>query len=507
MSVQADFLTALAQALSTMTLYRDGHPARERAVDRAHNQLALLQEEAPKSDFTFLGNEIIVNRRPLRELKTWDWSSRFSSAGIQRLELLGPVTRDELDGFLDEVLQRLTQGFIDTAEKRQMKATNIRYGSVTMKDGSPGNGGGEKMATATLAYTLREEADTVRWLHEELQNEKDLHLVEAEAIVRSLSVAMHGDQAFLIPLLRLKQFDQYTTTHALNVSILTMALAEFIGLGPKEVRHFGIAGLLHDLGKVKIPEEILNKPGKLTEQERLIMNSHTVEGARLILAAEDHLDLAAVVAYEHHIKLNGGGYPSFDFPRKCHQASDLVHVCDVFDALRTDRPYRDAWPNDRILEMIGTRSGQEFDPDIALAFVRMIGQWETRIAELKDEDEPLPLTEDENREGAFRVEDLDWETLGSPSGPIHLDIEDDEVSFEVVETTSAMAADDASLEKLGITLDLDEGEVAFEAFDPVREAGEIASGDGGLSPGEHPGGADWAEILDEAPEDDDMEWE
>jgi len=407
-SIQADFLTAVAQAISTMTLYEDGHPARERAVDRAYEQLLLLQGEDPRPQYTFLGNEIVFQRRPLRELKSWNWGTRLSAAGVQRLEILGPVGREELDAFLDEVLLRLTKGGVDTAEIRQMKATNIRYGAVGMKgESAEGRGRGEKMATATLAYTLREEADTVRWLHQELQEKKDLHLIEAEAIVRSLSVAMHGDQVFLIPLLRLKQFDQYTTTHALNVSILTMALAEFIGLGPKEVRNFGIAGLLHDLGKVKIPEEILNKPGKLTNEERLLMNSHTVEGARLILAAEEHLDLAAVVAYEHHVKLNGGGYPSFDFPRKCHQASDLVHVCDVFDALRTARPYRDAWAQERIISYIEKRSGAEFDADLAHAFVRMIGQWETRIAELSHEDDPLPLAE--GRASELTLEDVDWD--------------------------------------------------------------------------------------------------
>jgi len=390
MSTASDFLTSFAQAISTMTLYKDGHPARERAVDQVYERFLLLQEEVPTPDFTFLGNEIVFARRPLRELKSWDWGARLAMAGVQRLEFLGEVSREEMDCFLDEVLQRVTVGTIDTAEIRQMKATNIRYGTVGLKGEEEGTGE-EKIATATLAYTLREEADAVRWLHDELQDDQDLHLVEAEAIVRSLSVAMHGDQAFLIPLLRLKKFDQYTTTHALNVSILTMALAEFIGLSPKEVRQFGIAGLLHDLGKVKIPEEILNKPGKLSAEERSIMNSHPAEGARIILATEQQLDLAAVVAYEHHIKMDGGGYPTLKHPRKCHQASDLVHVCDVFDALRTDRPYREAWPTARVLGLIGEGAGPEFDPDLAHAFTQMIGRWETRIAELSDEDESLPV--------------------------------------------------------------------------------------------------------------------
>ena len=121
------------------------------------------------------------------------------------------------------------------------------------------------------------------------------------------------------------------------------------------------------------------------------MNRHPAEGARIILETEQHLDLAAVVAYEHHIRLDGKGYPSFSYARKCHQASDLTHVCDVFDALRTDRPYRPALATDVVLNMIEEGAGKEFTPDLAQAMVQMIRQWEMRIAEIEDEDQPLPI--------------------------------------------------------------------------------------------------------------------
>jgi len=397
----ADFLTSLAQAVSTMALYKDGHPARERAIDAAYERLCRLQDSDPTPRMTFLGEEIILGDRPLKALKRWDWGRRLASVGVQRLEFTGPVARDDLDAFLDDVYRRLSGQVPDTSETRQSRPTAIRFGTVGLEGQAEGEDlGGAGIATATLAYTLREEVDAVRWLHEELRDREDLHLLEAEAIVRSLSVAMHGDQAFLIPLLRLKRFDQYTTTHAMNVSILAMALAEFVGLGPNEVRMFGISGLLHDLGKVRIPEEILNKPGKLTDEERSVMNGHTVEGARIIIETEENLDLAAVVAYEHHIRLNGGGYPTLHYARACHQASNMVHVCDVFDALRTNRPYRDAWPQQKVLSYIEEGAGTEFDPDLAHAFVQMMRQWEGRIAYV-EEAEPLPLgTPVEGRGGA-----------------------------------------------------------------------------------------------------------
>jgi putative nucleotidyltransferase with HDIG domain len=198
----------------------------------------------------------------------------------------------------------------------------------------------------------------------------------------------------MIPLLQLKEFDQYTTTHSLNVSVLAMALAESIGLGARDVRAFGIAGLLHDLGKIRIPLDILTKAGKFTDQERQVMNQHPADGARIILGSEHGLDLAAVVAYEHHIMLNGDGYPVMRFRRDCHTASKLVHVCDVYDALRTNRPYREAWPQERTLAYVEGRSGVEFDPEMVTAFVRMMREKEPQVTVMRDEQAPLRAQND-----------------------------------------------------------------------------------------------------------------
>ena len=158
-----------------------------------------------------------------------------------------------------------------------------------------------------------------------------------------------------------------------------MALAEFLGLSAATVRTFGVAGLLHDIGKIKIPLDVLTKPGKLTDAERALMNEHPVAGARMLLDVEQDLDLAIVVAYEHHIMINGGGYPALHYARDCHQASKLVHVCDVYDALRTRRPYREAWSFEKTLGYLDERKGLEFDPELCGAFVRMMNRWEGQV--------------------------------------------------------------------------------------------------------------------------------
>jgi putative nucleotidyltransferase with HDIG domain len=379
MSDAAPFLTSMAQALSTMSLYPEGHPAREGVVDTAFAKLQELQREERQVSFSFLGDDVVFGDRPLRQLRGWDWSNRLAAAGVQRIEFETEVTREEFDGFLSQLLAKLTLFAAQQAGEAQ-DGGPIRFGQLGIRE----LGSAPELTTATIALSLHEEAETVQWLHEEMQGGHGLPLAEAEAVVRSLAAAMHGDQAIVLPLLSLRRYDEYTTTHSLNVCVLSMGLAEWVGLGARDVRAFGVAGLLHDIGKVKVPTEILNKAGRLTPEEREIMNRHPVEGARIIMESQENLDLAAVVAYEHHIMQNGGGYPKLEYPRECHQASKLVHVCDVYDALRTNRPYRAAWPAEKVLGYLDERAGTEFEPEAARRFVKMMAEWEPKRAELED---------------------------------------------------------------------------------------------------------------------------
>jgi len=377
------FLTAFAQALATMSLYSEGHPSRARAVAQAFERLQRLQETDPRPRFSFLGQDVVYGEQALRELGDWDWGARLSNAGVQRLEFQAGTSRDEFELFLEEVLARLTLQAVDSTTRSPEKRSTIKFGAVGVR------GSDDQVLpltvpvpTANVTYTLGEEAETIQWLHHEVSVHGALPLLEAESVVRSLSLAMHGDRNIVMPLLQLKEFDQYTTTHSLNVSVLTMGLAEWMGLGARDVRAFGVAGLLHDLGKVRIPKEVLIKPGKLTEDEWTIMRRHPVDGAKLIYESDRGLDLAAAVAYEHHLMINGQGYPKRHFERGVHAASRLVHVCDVYDALRTTRPYREAWDAERVLAHIEQGAGPDFDLEAATAFCAMMRQWEQREAVL-----------------------------------------------------------------------------------------------------------------------------
>jgi putative nucleotidyltransferase with HDIG domain len=373
------FLTAFSQSLSTLGLYGQEHPATLRAIEGALERLQELQSSGSKVQFTFMTGEVLYGSEVVPQLEGWEWSSRFIKAGIERIEFTQMVPVEQFARFLNHLAVRLGMRNASSTDLWQMGDSSIRFGQVTL-DQVPGRPKEAQLPMVTLQYSLKEERETVDWLHQEIQGGAKLPIVEADAVVRSLSIAMHAERAMVLPLLQLKEFDQYTTTHSMNVAVLAMALGEFLELGAATVRALGVAGLLHDLGKVCIPRDILIKPGKLTEAERTVVREHPVVGARMLLASPTPMELAATVAYEHHIMLDGGGYPTLHDARGAQYASRLVHICDVYDALRTNRPYREAWESERAIAFIEGKAGIEFDPAIARSFIAMMRKWDRRVA-------------------------------------------------------------------------------------------------------------------------------
>ena len=127
--------------------------------------------------------------------------------------------------------------------------------------------------------------------------------------VEGLADAVTQNRTALMALTAMRNYDNYTFTHMVNVSILTMAQARALGIDGKLLREFGLSALMHDIGKVRTPKEILNKPDKLTDEEFVIMRRHVVDGAEILRRTPEMPILAPVVAFEHHLRLDGSGYP------------------------------------------------------------------------------------------------------------------------------------------------------------------------------------------------------
>ena len=379
------FVQLLGQALATLGLYDAGHPARDAAVTRTHEALLrALAGEGPLR-LSLLGEKVVAGATP-----RWELGERLVRAGVQRLEA-DPVPapqREDVVALLAELRMRL-----DAPARLHVPWArgSLRIGGVAVAGDDPGEAGPARTVDALgrlAAHTLEEEAALVAHLHATAAAGGRVPIREAGAAAAALAGVVLSEQDLFPPLLQLRRFDEYTTTHSCNVAMLSIGLAERLGLPSREVRAIGTAALVHDIGKVRIPPDILGRKGQLGDAEVAIMQRHPVEGAR-ILAREGDDMLPATVAYEHHVHWHGrGGYPKFTFPRVTHYASRIVQVCDIYDAMCTDRPYRAALPPARALGIMRNASGSQVDPVIFATFEQFV----TRTLGVVPEEQPAPAS-------------------------------------------------------------------------------------------------------------------
>jgi putative nucleotidyltransferase with HDIG domain len=158
-----------------------------------------------------------------------------------------------------------------------------------------------------------------------------------------------------------------------NVSILTMSQARALGIDGVPLRELGLAALMHDIGKVRTPTEILNKPEKLTDSEFAIMRMHVVDGAEILRRTPEMPALVPVVAFEHHLRIDGSGYPAGVVRERLNLATQLCGIADVYDAMRSQRKYQQAFPTDRILAVLQKNDGTQFDQHLVRRFVQILG--------------------------------------------------------------------------------------------------------------------------------------
>jgi len=199
----------------------------------------------------------------------------------------------------------------------------------------------------------------------------------AGELVEEISNSVMRNPGALISLARLKTADDYTYMHSVAVCALMVALAHKLELDETATRAAGMAGLLHDLGKAIMPMDVLNKPGKLTEEEFLIIKSHPVEGHRMLLEGGAAGDVPLDVCLHHHEKVDGSGYPDGLKDAEISLYAKMGAVCDVYDAITSNRPYKAGWdPAESIRKMTEWSSGH-FDARVFQAFVKSIGIYPT----------------------------------------------------------------------------------------------------------------------------------
>ena len=197
------------------------------------------------------------------------------------------------------------------------------------------------------------------------------------ALVEEISASVLRNPNALISLARLKNSDEYTYMHSVAVCALMIALARQLGLAEEQVREAGMAGLLHDIGKMMIPDDILNKPGKLTDSEFDTVRSHPLAGGKILMDSQQVSAMVLDVCLHHHEKVDGSGYPHRLKGDQISLFAKMGAVCDVYDAITSDRPYKNGWdPAESIRKMAEWCKGH-FDEAVFKAFVKSVGIYPT----------------------------------------------------------------------------------------------------------------------------------
>ena len=195
----------------------------------------------------------------------------------------------------------------------------------------------------------------------------------ARKLVEEISDSVTRNPGALISLARLKTADDYTYMHSVAVCALMIALGRQLRLDEALIRRLGIAGLLHDLGKAMMPLEVLNKPGKLTDEEFRIMKSHPEEGCKLLRESQGVDEITFDVVLHHHEKTDGSGYPKGLKDGEISLYAKMGAVCDVYDAITSNRPYKAGWDPAESLRKMAEWANGHFDPTVFQAFVKSLG--------------------------------------------------------------------------------------------------------------------------------------
>jgi putative nucleotidyltransferase with HDIG domain len=365
MIVQVDKAVLGIQAASVgRTLYGLDHVVPRQHVDRSVRALGavIAERQAPVrlvrlDERLHFGDEELPSSSQLAEALL----PRLAAHGIEWIEFRAGLSAEEMIAFLEQ-LDRVDPDFTAAG------TAHVLVGQIGRSSPRQGAGGAARSCNEIPGLEGEDPAGQLKQVWERLKQgaRPDRRLTDLVESIR-LATAISTDVCKLLA--DVKSHDEYTFVHTVNVAILSAALGEAVGMNTNHVFDLTLAALLHDVGKQHTSLAVLNKPGKLDDAERRHIERHTTDGAAILLACRGVPDVAPIVAYEHHANVDGSGYPKLAAGGRPHLASQIVHVADVFDALRTNRPYRTALEEATVRKIITQESGKSFEPALVNLFL------------------------------------------------------------------------------------------------------------------------------------------
>ena len=363
-----EVLRRFASGVRGAQLYARDHPLVAKSVEGLLTALKPLLQQSPAVTVGIVAGQLVVADTPMPKASATmgELMKRLTDHQIERISFERGLTADEALGFMLAIAALSGKSGGETA----WNFTHIKVGRIAAEDRRSDGVAGD-MAAIRRLYSGAVTAAQDVWDAAETEGAPDLP--GALQAIDGLADAVTQNRTAIVALTAMRNYDNYTFTHMVNVSILTMGQARALGIEGRLLREFGLSALMHDIGKVRTPKEILNKPEKLTDAEFDVMKRHVVDGAEILRRTPEMPILAPVVAFEHHLRNDGSGYPVGAHRAMLNLGTMLCSIADVYDAMRSQRSYQQAFPTDRILAVLQRNDGTQFDQNLVRRFVQLLG--------------------------------------------------------------------------------------------------------------------------------------
>lgn len=366
-----DFIRHLLSATANASLYGMAHPQVARLSQQAFASIdAILQSRA---DITLLlvENELVIDGQP-QDLSLFlgRFTQVMKARGVGTLTFQAGMAKNEIDALICSLAKQTADGgqAMASSEHVRLGKVDIQLSDSGSDTGSPAQG----KARLTLPDMPQAEVARFMEMYEAVKKKNKLQIHGVVDVVSGFIDVFKQEGKPLLALAALRDTDEYTFTHSTNVCVLNLAQAMALGIEGQLLNDIGVAAMLHDIGKLFIPEEILKKTDKLDYDEYEIMKQHPVKGARHLLETPGVPRLAVIAAYEHHLKFNLTGYPAVSRDWGQNLCSHMTTISDFFDALRTRRSYRAPVPLGDIAAMMYGMIGTDLHPGLTRNFLKII---------------------------------------------------------------------------------------------------------------------------------------
>ena len=355
-----EIIRNLAAAVSTAALYSPDHPQVMDHFARLTDSFRSLLSKDAELLLALVDGELLYLGKPLAKTANVERLLRY---GIE--QKVGYIRFAK--GFSTVELQQLVKVLLGKAqlESLQQMTSEIQVGSV---DVSAENA----RPIASFEDMSDAEKQGLQDQFDRAAEQQDLEVEQVSSVIAGFIEAFRQHANPLLALVPIRMQDEYTFTHSVDVGILNIAQGMALGIEGQMLHDIGMAGMLHDVGKIFVDREILNKPGKLDDQEFAMIKEHPSRGAQYLMNQEGIPRLALFSAYEHHMRYDLKGYPQAPQGWKLNICSQMTMISDTFDALRSNRAYDDSWDFSRASGLMLQLAGEQLNPDLTINFLRTL---------------------------------------------------------------------------------------------------------------------------------------